>query len=172
MRRWIFIGFGLICAAALTQVPTFHQQYMQRLGGHIDELSTQVAALDERAAKVNMGRYDYIRNFLDNDDQAVKLEGEHLREMVTRHVSLKNSLDRLRTVPMIYLGALLVVELDPDIAANTAKSYRPAIPLTLAGVGYGIVGFFLGFFGLMFLFSLFTWEKVPVPEEEARVQKP
>ena len=75
MRRWIFIGFGLICAAALTQVPTFHQQYLQRLGGHVDELARQVAALDERAEKVGTDRYGYIRDFVGNQNRRYSLKG-------------------------------------------------------------------------------------------------
>ncbi len=168
MRRWILIGFGLICAAVLTQVPTFHQQYLQRLGGHVDELARQVAALDERAAKVGTDRYGYIRDFVGNQNATVQLEGRHLLDMVTRHVVLSNSLNRLTEMPMLYVGAALAVEADPAIALGALENFRPAVPLTIHGVGYGVAGFFLGFFGLMILFSLFTWQRVPVPEEEAR----
>ena len=168
MRRWIFITFGVLCAAALTQVPTFHQQYMQRLGGHVDELAIQVDALDQRAEELGKDRYGYIRELVGSTETAAKSEGEHLLKLVTRHVVLSNSLKRLNTMPIYYVGAALVVEVQPEIAMGTLNSFKPAVPLTLAGLGYGVAGFFLGFFGLMFLFSLFTWERVPVPEEEAR----
>ena len=170
MRRWILIAFGLICAAALTQVPTFHQQYLQRLGGHVDELAQQVSAIDERAAKVDKTRYDYIRGLIGNSDRSAKQEGEYLLELVTRHVTLRNSLERLEAMPMLYLGGALVLECDPQIALATLKNLKPAVPLTMAGVGYGLAGFFIGYFGLIFLISLVHWRKVPVDKPEAGPQ--
>jgi len=168
MRRWILIAFGLLCAAALTQVPTFHQQYLQRLGGHVDELAAQVSAIDERAEKVGKARYDYIRDLIGNADTSARQEGEYLLELVTRHVTLRNSLQRLEGMPMLYLGGALLLECDPKIAMATLKSLKPAVPLTMAGVGYGIAGFFIGYLGLIFLISLFHWRKVPVKEPEAQ----
>jgi hypothetical protein len=168
MRRWILIAFGLICAAALTQVPTFHQQYLQRLGGHVDELAAQVSAIDERAEKVDKRRYDYIRDLIGNADASARQEGEYLLELVTRHVTLRNSLQRLESMPMLYLGGALLLECDPKIALATLKALKPAVPLTMAGVGYGIAGFFIGYLGLIFLISLFHWRKVPVKEPEAQ----
>ena len=38
----------------------------------------------------------------------------------------------------------------------------------MAGVGYGIAGFFIGYLGLIFLISLFHWRKVPLKEPEAQ----
>lgn len=162
MRRWILIAFGLICAAVLTQVPTFHQQYMQRLGGHVDELAQQVAAIDTRAEKVGKVRYDYIRELVKNPDASARQEGEYLLELVTRHITLRNSLERLAAMPMMYIGGALLLECDPQIAMATARNLKPAVPLTMAGVGYGVAGFFIGYLGLIFLISLFHWRKVPV----------
>ena len=167
MRRWFLIAFGLICAAAFTQVPTFHQQYMQRLGGHVDELAQQVSAIDERAGKVGKDRYDYIRGLVRNADQSARQEGDYLLELVTRHVTLRNSLERLGSMPMLYVGGALLLECDPQIALATFKNLKPAVPLTLAGLGYGLAGFFIGYLGLILLISLFHWRKVPVEQPEA-----
>lgn len=168
MRRWILIAFGLLCAAALTQVPTFHQQYMQRLGGHVDELAQQVSAIDERAENVGKVRYDYIRDLIGNSDASARQEGDYLLELVTRHVTLRNSLERLEAMPMQYVGGALILEGDRKIALATLKNLKPAVPLTIAGIGYGIAGFFIGYLGLIFLISLFHWRKVPVKEPEAQ----
>lgn len=168
MRRWILIAFGLLCAAALTQVPTFHQQYMQRLGGHVDELAQQVSAIDERAENVGKARYDYIRDLIGNTDASARQEGEYLLELVTRHVTLRNSLQRLSAMPMLYVGGALLLECDPKIALATFKNLKPAVPLSMAGLGYGLAGFFIGYLGLIFLFSLFHWRKVPVKEPDAQ----
>ena len=170
MRRWLLIAFGLICAAAATQVPTFHQQYLQRLGGHVDELAQQVSAIDERAAKLDKDRYDYIRGLIGNTDQSARQEGEYLLELVTRHVTLRNSLERLQGMPMLYVGGALLLECDPQIALATLKALKPAVPLTLAGAGYGLAGFFIGYLGLIFLISLLHWRTVPVEKPEAGPQ--
>ena len=69
---------------------------------------------------------------------------------------------------MLYLGGALLLECDPKIALATLKNLKPAVPLTMAGVGYGIAGFFIGYLGLIFLISLFHWRKVPLKEPEAQ----
>ena len=88
MLRAIHILFALICAVLLSQAPSFYQQYLQRLGGALDELTVQVEALDARAMDAGMERYQYIRHFQGNDDAVIQGEGDAMVALVSRHVML------------------------------------------------------------------------------------
>ena len=83
MKRYLLFAFALLVALAASQVPEFRQQYLQRLGGALDEVTRQVAALDERAQAAEMERYAYLRRLLNNPDPIVVREGEILT--VTEH---------------------------------------------------------------------------------------
>ena len=56
LLRAITMAGGLVGAAGLSQFPEFSQQYVQRLGGAVDELSRFVAEFDADAAAVGMTR--------------------------------------------------------------------------------------------------------------------
>ncbi len=168
MRRYLELAVGALCAIALSQFPAFHQQYLQRLGGHVDELTIQVEAIDGRAAALGMSRYDYIRALLDNPEAPARSEGENLADLVGRQVSLSQSLERLSTMSMLYVGPALVFEVEPQVAAATFRDFRPSVPLTPVGAGYTLFGFFLGYFGLKVLFALVLFPKRPVSPREAR----
>ncbi|MEQ9489636.1 MAG: DUF2937 family protein [Alphaproteobacteria bacterium] len=165
MRRWIFILSGLVGAVLLSQFPAFHQQYMQRLGGHIDELRLSVAALDERAENAGLDRYAYIRRLTGNTDPIVVTEGDALAAMVGRYVDLSASMERLSSLPAHYRAGALLLELDRKIGLATLRAFQPALPLTLNGVGHALAGFFIGYLGCMGLASLVTWRRVPVKPE-------
>lgn len=162
MRRRIFLLFGLVGAILLSQFPAFHQQYMQRLGGHVDELRLSVAALDDRAANAGLGRYDYIRRLTGNADPVVVGEGEALLGMVSRYVDLSASMERLSNLPSYYVAGAMIMEMDREIGMATIRTFQPALPLTLNGIGHVLAGFFIGYLGCMGLASLVTWRRVPV----------
>lgn len=154
MRGWFLILVGLFGAALFSQVPAFHDQYIQRLGGHIDEIEQQIAALDERAARVGKDRFTYIRDFRANPDLSVRLEGDYLLDMLSRHVRLTQSRDRLTAISWLYVAPALAVEAEPAIARRTLEDFMPALPLSLIGIGHAVAGFFLFYLGMMGFLAL------------------
>lgn len=165
MLRWIFILFGLTGAVLLSQFPAFHQQYLQRLGGHVDELRLSVSALDERAANADLDRYAYVRRLIDNSDPVVVAEGNALMDMVARYIELSASLKRLSTLPSYFQAGAVVVEVDKEIGMATLQDFQPAVSLNLNGIGHALVGFFIGYLGSMGLVSLVRWRRVPMRAE-------
>lgn len=141
--RIVVLIFALICGAVASQFPEYHQQYMQRVGGAIDELSRQIAALDQRAEAAEMNRYPYIRRLLNNDDEVVRREGEALLDMVGRHQRLENLLAEMEGTPGYLLAVKTVAYLEGDIAKQALMNYKPALPLTIHGAGHFLVGFFV-----------------------------
>lgn len=168
IRRAFEVSAGILMALILSQFPTFHQQYLQRLGGHVDELTTQVTALDARAARIEMSRFEYIRSLKNNPEVPAQMEGAALEDLITRHVRYSQSLERLATLSMLYMGPVLVFEAEPQVALTTLSEFSPGLSLTLTGAGYTLFGYVLGYFGLMALFSLVLFPKRPVPESAAR----
>lgn len=165
MRRWFFLFIGLVCAVLLSQFPAFHQQYLQRLGGHVDELRLSVAALDERATNADLDRYTYVRRLIDNTDPVVVTEGQALMDTVARYIELSASLKRLSELPNYSVAGAMVLEVDRDVGAATLQAFQPALPLSLNGAGHALSGFFIGYLGSMGLISLVTWRRVPIKAE-------
>jgi len=89
LRKIILIMSGVICALVLSQFLEFRQQYIQRISGALDELEYQIQALDERAAEIGQSRIEYITHFLESDNEAVRLEGNHLVDQLGRRVHIR-----------------------------------------------------------------------------------
>lgn len=155
MLKKLHLLFALLCAAALSQFPEFHQQYTQRLGGALDELILQMDALDLRAEAAGMERFDYVRHFQNNPDEVVRGEGDAMMHMLSRHSRLSKAYERLETAPWYMTFVETVFHLEPDLAQNTMMSFVPAIPLSVSGGAHAFLGFFFGYLIPSFIRSLF-----------------
>lgn len=144
--RMLLFAFAALCAAAASQFPAFHDAYSQRLGGALDEVNRQVAALDERAAAAGMERYPYIRRLLGNDDEVVRNEAEALVDLVGRQVRLREAKKAVDGAPVYYQAVQVVLHLERDVAARAFGDFTPAVPLSVSAAFHAFVGFFLGFF--------------------------
>lgn len=154
VKKAVFLSFSIACAVLLSQFPAFYQQYQQRLGGALDEVTRQLEALDDRAAKVDLDRYDYIRRFLANEDAVVRQEGAGMQALLSRHVRLRDARQQLRSVPPLLEVPTLLIYWDSRLIGGTAASFRPALPLTLRGAVYTLGGFVLGYLFLLLLTTL------------------
>ncbi len=152
MRGWIYIIAGIIVALMLSQFPEFYQQYRQRLGGTLDELNRQVQALDERAANVQMTRYNYVRHLTSNPDTATKQEGEHLTHLLTRQYDVDVAIKDLDDAKVQEIFIKVIFHLDIKTAEATARDYKPALPLSIEGGLYTLIGFLFGYIFMAFLF--------------------
>ncbi|WP_421880320.1 DUF2937 family protein [Pacificispira sp.] len=145
MLKKLHIVFALLCAVAMSQFPEFHQQYTQRIGGALDELTLQVAALDERARNAGMDRYDYVRHFQNNSDSIVKGEGDAMLATLSRQQRLAKAYDRLTEAPWYMIVVETAFHLEPDVAANTAEVFVPAVPISFSGAVHTFAGFLIGY---------------------------
>ena len=160
MLRSLHIAFALLCAALGSQLPAFHDQYLQRVGGALDELSQQIEALDARAQEAGLQRYDYIRRFYDNSDTVIQGEGTAMLATIARQKRLQEVETRLKDVSWYMLAVELVFHLEPDIALNTAKNFTPAIPLSISGFAHAFFGFFFGYLIPSAIRSLFPRKEI------------
>ena len=118
-----------VAGVCFAQLPAFIQQYLQRLGGHVDE------------AQLNLSQVTAGAGFRSLDAPA--------REVLS--VSLEQRVSELEIGERAIGGAsasvrpfIFVRELDPDIALATFRAFEPAVPLSTAGLIYAITGMVAG----------------------------
>ncbi len=124
---------GTILAAVVgvsfAQLPAFIQQYLQRLGGHVDE------------AQLNLAQVASGASFRALDAPARELLSVSLQQRVsvlqTGEQAITSASASAR--PFVFLR-----ELDPDIAMATFRAFEPAVPLSTAGLIYGVAGIVAG----------------------------
>lgn len=149
-RTMVGLGSGLIdrllCVlgtVAFSQAPEFMQQYLQRLGGHLDEARRQLEQFRDVAAQSGLTLDRLIAQTSTNSDAAVaKLGGvmsgasARVEELETAQLALQNASVWER--PFVFFR-----HVDASIAQATWDFYRPAVPTTVEGIVYAIVGMFV-----------------------------
>lgn len=125
------LGTILAAVAGLgfAQLPALVQQYLQRLGGHVDE------------AQLNLSQVTAGAGFRNLDAPAREVLSVSLETRVNelefgeRAISSASASAR----PFIFLR-----ELDPEIAMAALRAFEPAVPLSMAGLIYGVAGIVVG----------------------------
>ena len=146
--RWTLRKFdallGTIVAAlagvAFAQIPAFIQQYLQRLGGHVDEAHLNLSQITANAVVRTLDAP--ARQVL-----TVSLE-QRVSDLEAGEAAIGAASASVR--PFIFAR-----ELDIDIAMATLRAYEPALPLSTAGLIYGLAGIVAGWL-------LYEALKVPV----------
>lgn len=140
--RALTLAGGLTGAAVTSQFPEFSQQYTQRLGGAVDALADVVADFDASAAAVGLTR----------DAALAQMQGTEFLERRRADMTVTfRRYDRLRAdleavggqgpFMRAYHAARLT---DGQIARAAWTAYRPAVPITFAGISFACLGFVLG----------------------------
>ncbi|MEM9196474.1 MAG: DUF2937 family protein [Pseudomonadota bacterium] len=138
--RSLTMAASLAGGLAASQFPAFSQQYAQRLGGAVDELSQVVADFDASARAAGLTREEALRDlagstFRDRRQQDMRRTfRRHARLSAVRaELAEASALDRLTLVPKAA---------DRDIADAAWAEFRPAVPLTWDGLLFAAAGFF------------------------------
>lgn len=129
-------------AVALSQFPAFSDQYVQRLGGQVDALSRIAADFDATAQAAGLSR----------DQALADLSGSAFRD--AHQATMRDAfvrLDRARAdLQMLRLAGPLERMLlphrlrDGETLAATWGDFRPAVPVTVAGVWAAAIGLAVG----------------------------
>lgn len=143
LLRTITLAGGIAGAAGLSQFPEFSQQYVQRLGGAVDELGRIVAEFDADAAGLGLSR-DVALEQLAQGGAIGAARAETMASTIARHERLADDLQALSTaVPFNRANAAGRLT-DREIAARACQNFRPALPLTFEGAVFGGVGLLAG----------------------------
>ena len=127
-------------AILFSQGPEFMQQYLQRLGGHLDEARRHLAIFQQTAAQAGLSLERLISQTGSNPDAAVARLGGVMTGAAERVSSLQSIHDTLLHAspwgrPLVFLR-----HLDVEIARATGAVYQPAVPTTAEGMVYALAG--------------------------------
>ena len=152
MIRTLALAGGLLGAAALSQYPEFAQQYLQRLGGQVDALTIIVDDFEASAMEAGLTRTEALAEtagttFLDQ-------HRSDLLRTFRRHAVLSDDLEALRTASPLQRILMPQRIGDPATFAATWGDFRPAMPLTVAGIASAAVGLALGWLVSRILLAL------------------
>lgn len=141
--RAMTLAAGLTGAAGLSQFPEFSQQYQQRLGGAVDELTRVIAQFDRDAQKVGLTRDEALIELGQGGNFGAE-RARSMTETMQRHARLQADLAALDGAGP-FMRARLVTHLgDRDIAARALETYKPAVPATFEGAVFAGTGFVAG----------------------------
>jgi hypothetical protein len=138
----IFGGVGL--GVALSQFPEYSQQYVQRLGGAVDELKTVVSDFDQTAQSSGQTRSQALAS-MDSGD--VFLQGRHddMTRTINRYDYLNESYEILQPAGAFERLAYVRRFGDPQITKNAYADFQPAIPLSVDSILLLFGGYILGY---------------------------
>lgn len=139
IARTLALAAGLTGAAGLSQFPEFTQQYVQRLGGAVDELARSVREFDEDAAELGFERGEALRQ-LATGGAFGEARAESMGATVARYERLSADLAALEGKGAFERVALASHMADPEIADRTWQAFRPGIPVTAEGAGFAGAG--------------------------------
>lgn len=146
MGRLINLGGGLLALFAASQFPEYSQQYVQRLGGAVDELNLVASDFDNSAQAVGFTRETALASMVGNEFQRRrKADMERLfarLERLSAHYAALRGADAFAR-----LQAIARFD-DTRIAARAWDDFKPAIPLTFDGLSFAAGGFVAGFLTL------------------------
>ena len=143
LRRFALL-VALLFGFALTQVPEFVQQYRQRLGGAIDELSHTIARFDSDSAQQGLTESGGIDRLRANTDRFVQQRGTQMQDDVVRLQSLREAQSDFRSQGTIAQLGTLATHYDSVIAQGAFGDFKPAVPTSPDALGLGLFGFVFG----------------------------
>ncbi|MDW7740468.1 MAG: DUF2937 family protein [Bacillota bacterium] len=134
----------VIGAVALSQFPQFFGQYMQRLGGHLDEARRALNEYIEAAAALNLTLEEYIHEHLSSGSEIFRSSGEVIQRLVERVNSLEQAYSALQDSTIYNRWLIFLREVDWSIAAGTWENFTPGVPTTAEGLTYALAGLLIG----------------------------
>jgi hypothetical protein len=133
----------VICVAGAAlgaQGPEFMQQYLQRLGGQLDEARRQLEIWRRVAAEFGLSLDQLTARYGANADPAVARGGGVVRDLAARVDDLAATEAALRGSTLWTRPWVLLRHLDWGTAHATWSVFRPAVPTTMEGLVYAAVG--------------------------------
>ncbi len=147
---------SVIGAVALSQFPQFFGQYMQRLGGHLDEAKRALEQYIRAAEALDLTLEEYIREHIQSGSEIFVSSGEVIQDLVNRVNFLEQSYQTLEDATIYNRWFVFLREVDWAIAAGTWENFVPGVPTTVEGLSYALAGLLIGWGVYSFLKMLIT----------------
>jgi len=151
--RRIALGFGLLVGVITSQGPEFAQQYRQRLGGAIDELTRIVTEFDADSAQAGMSRSEGIAKLERSPDEFVRGRGRQMAGVAGRLERMSRQQKAFAAAGSYGRLGVLARDFDADVASRAYAVFEPAVPVTGEGFVAAGAGAALGYLAA----RLSTW---------------
>lgn len=133
-----FIGF---CGGLLFgQFPHFWAQYVQRLGGHLEEARLQLAQYTQAAALNHLTLEQYIRMHLESNNKVFQSTGKIIAELVNRFEMLEKAYLAFKEAPVLWRGWVFICHWKAEIVLETWRDFTPGFPVTWEGFVFALTG--------------------------------
>ncbi|MDP3899415.1 MAG: DUF2937 family protein [Mesorhizobium sp.] len=144
LRNTMTMAIGLAGAASLSQAPEFAQQYRQRLGGALQELSQVVADFDADAARNGMSRAEALALHLRSPENLFRDRGTRMQRTIERQEVLEGQAAWFASLPPAARPLAIARGYDSALLDGLWRDYEPGLPLTPQGALWAAAGFGLG----------------------------
>jgi hypothetical protein len=144
LSKVITLAGGVAGAVSFSQFSEFSQQYIQRMGGAVDELSRFVAEFDADAAELGLSREAALVELAAGGDMG-RARAETVAATITRQTRLEANLMVLERAGPFTRAYEMRRFSDSEIAARAWEAYKPAVPFTFEGGVFAGAGFLSGF---------------------------
>ena len=151
-----------IGALVLVQFPNFVVHYLQRLGGHIDELTRTVTQYRETAALSGKTLEQLIELHRSSGIKEIARTGEIIQSSAERLIYLKESLEAISSAQPLTRFFTFIRHADLDIARAAFSNYTPGFSFNTECILYAGAGLLAASF-CYFIFRtliLFAFEKL------------
>jgi hypothetical protein len=140
MDRIMAVAGAIICA----QFPQYYAQYIQRLGGHLDEAHRAVSQYAKVAVSYNMSLQEYINVHLTSNNKIFISTGKVIQGLVDRLNHLESAFTALQNSTPLDRWVVFIRVVDPKIARKTWANFTPGVPTTVEALFYALAGLLIG----------------------------
>ena len=152
LLRSLALVVGLVSAGLASQVPEFAQQYRQRLGGALDELTAMIQQFDADATQEGTDRNGALDTLMRNAEPIARGRGVAMQRAIVRRDRLADQQRKFETAGSFGRLAAFAQDFDPQLARRAWSDFEPALPATPEGAACAGAGL-IGGYGLAHLFA-------------------
>jgi hypothetical protein len=154
---WRFIAFVLavVAGVAASQAPEFAQQYRQRLGGAVDELTRVIQNFNADAETSGANQAAALALMAKNTEPLVRQQAVSMAQTIIRYQRLTDQQAAFANSPPFARLAVFMREFDQPLVQSTLQSYEPAVPTTVEGIAFAGGAFVIVYALLRFLTLFF-----------------
>ncbi|MEO1557968.1 MAG: DUF2937 family protein [Pseudomonadota bacterium] len=142
IARVLILAGGVLGGASASQFPEFAQQYTQRLGGAVDALGEVVADFDASAADAGLTRDAALGEL--RGSAFLDARRQDMARTFARYESLQADLAKLESSGPFMRAYHATSMTDRDVARAAMETFKPAVPLDMAGLTFAASGFLAG----------------------------
>ncbi len=132
--------FAIAGAAGFAQFPAFYQQYLQRLGGRLDQARIDVGQLAQDAQNLGQTVQGHIDELKAAGTEEAQQAAQRELDRVDNANQLEAAYDALATAEPLNRPVAFVERFDADVAQQTMDIFQPAFPATPEAIVYATVG--------------------------------